>query len=288
MTTTRTTVLTCEGLSHSFGRQPVLHNVNLDVHQGDIVALVGPSGCGKSTLLRAILGTDPTREGRVLLHGRAVVRPSRDIGIVYQHYSLFPFLTAIQNVAFGLMLDETTFLSRMFRPLSWRRKRRQHLEQAAAMLDRVGLAHAYERYPRQLSGGMQQRVALAQALIMKPTLLVLDEPFGALDEATRESLQDMLLELYAENCTARATGVPEPYSIMLVTHELNEALYVSNRVIGLSQYWDYEKAGYSANPGSTIVYDEASPIFTPNQPRNTESLRPLRNQIRACVFGAHP
>src|SRR3989338_8158370 len=194
-------VLECQAVSHAFGSNRVLYDLNLQVVRGEIVGLVGPSGCGKSTLLRAIIGTHPPNQGQVLVRSRAngnaqipIDKPSRNIGIVYQRYSLFPFLTVWQNVAFGLMLDQSSIWQRTVRPIWWRRLRQQHRAQAHQLLAQVGLESAADRYPQELSGGMCQRVAIAQALIMKPEILLLDEPFGALDEATREELQQMLIE----------------------------------------------------------------------------------------------
>ncbi|MEM6329069.1 MAG: ATP-binding cassette domain-containing protein [Planctomycetota bacterium] len=265
-------------LHHAYGANRVLCGVNLRVDAGQVVALVGPSGCGKSTLLRAILGTHPPTSGQVLVGGAAVTRPTRDVGIVYQHYSLFDFLTARQNVAFGLMLDQTSTAYRWFAFSAWRRLRRRHLEEADAMLRKVGLYEARNQYPSQMSGGMRQRVAIAQALVMQPRVLLLDEPFGALDEATREELQLMLLKLYAENTEARARGVAPPYTVIIVTHELNEALFVSDRVIGLSQFH-----ADGAN-GATIVYDKPAPIFTPEDPKDLTRFVEQKEELIRAVF----
>lgn len=277
-------LLDIEGVNHNFGDFHVLHDVNLEVARGDIVGLVGPSGCGKSTLLRAIIGTHPPRKGTIKVEGQAVEGPGRDRGIVYQHYSLFPFLTALDNVAVGPLLDKTDFFYRLVKFAEFRRLQKQHREEAAAMLERFGLGHALNKYPHQLSGGMKQRVAIAQALIMRPALLVLDEPFGALDEATREDLQDMLVELFHENLVALSKNEPPPHTIVIVTHELNEALYVSNRVVGLSQYWDYESEGHAKCPGATVIYDRAAPVTTLGEARDPERFVVQRHEIRDVVF----
>ena len=160
----------------------------------------------------------------------------------------------------------------------------KHLEAADALLEKVGLGDAIHRYPHELSGGMRQRVAIAQALIMKPSILLLDEPFGALDEATREELQLLLLSLYEENCTAKANGEVPPYTILIVTHELTEALYVGDRVLGLSQYWDWKAAGLEASPGATIVYDKPAPVYAPGQIKRYEEFVTQREEIRRLVF----
>lgn len=284
-------VLESRSVNHWFGPKKVLYDINLKVVRGQIVSLVGPSGCGKSTLLRAIVGTHLPKSGEIVTYsgekghaGDRVTGPGRDRGIVYQHYSLFPFLTAQQNVAFGLMLDQTSLPFRILQFPKWRRLRKQHLEEAAAFLDRLGLGDAVHKYPHELSGGMRQRVAIAQALIMKPEITLLDEPFGALDEATREDLQRMLLKLYLENRQAKDRGEKPPYTIFIVTHELNEALYVGDRIIGLSQYWNWRESDHEEAPGATIVYDKKAPVFEPDEDRNYELLEEQRDEIRQVVF----
>jgi len=271
-------VVECRDLSHWYGPKLVLHKVNISIARGQIVGLVGPSGCGKSTLLRAILGTHPPSDGKVIVYrpgdesGSIVTSPGRDRGIVYQRYALFPFLTTRENVAIGPKLDETSIPGRIFGFAKWRNLRKQHLEEADALLEKVGLKDAINRYPHELSGGMRQRVAIAQALIMKPSILLLDEPFGALDEATREELQLLLLTLYAENCEAKANNEAPPYTILIVTHELTEALYVGDRVMGLSQYWDWASQGLKESPGATIIYDKPAPYIARANRSATRSL----------------
>ncbi len=170
-------VLECKDVSHWFGAKRVLNGVNLRIAAGQIVAVVGPSGCGKSTLLRAILGTHPPKAGEIVANRKRVLRPGRNVGIVYQDYSLYEFLTSRDNVAFGLMLDQTNLWFRLFQPLAWRRLRTEHRRQAVELLHKVELAEAAHLYPIEMSGGMRQRVAIAQALIMQPKILLLDEPF---------------------------------------------------------------------------------------------------------------
>lgn len=270
--------LLVENVSHWFGNVRVLNDINLKITAGQVVALVGPSGCGKSTLLKAILGTHPTREGRILVDGKQVLAPSRNVGIVYQHYSLFDFLTAESNVALGLKLDQTSLPFRTFMFPQWRKLRRQHLDQARAFLEKVNLGAASGKYPQELSGGMRQRVAIAQSLILKPKLVLLDEPFGALDEATRESLQLMLLGFYQENLRAQAEGRTPEYTILIVTHELNEAIYVANRVIGLSRFHD------QGERGAMVVYDRPCPVFHPDDPKDLGLLVEQREELRKAVF----
>ncbi|MFH2000415.1 MAG: ATP-binding cassette domain-containing protein [Planctomycetota bacterium] len=282
------TMLKVNNLSHWFGSNLVLHNVNLDIQQGQIVALVGPSGCGKSTLLRSIVGTHLPCEGEVQIRDadglRMIRSPGRDRGIVYQRYSLFPHLTTQQNVAYGLMVDQTSIADRTFKRRKWKALRRRHLEQAAEMLEKMKLGSALKKYPPELSGGMCQRVAIAQALIMKPSVLLLDEPFGALDEATREELQRILLTLYAENQAELKGGRTPPYTIMIVTHEINEAIFVSDRVVGLSQYWDWKAENHARSPGATIVYDKPAPVFTPEDDRDFMMFNVQKKEILHVVF----
>lgn len=286
----RRCALECRKVGHSFGSKAVLFDVNLTIGQGEFVSLVGPSGCGKSTLLRGIVGTHIPGLGEILVWRDGAVAPSRvlspgrDRGIVYQRYSLFPFLNAQKNVAFGLKLDQTSIPFRLLRPFAWWRLRRRHLEEARLMLEKVRLGDALRLYPAEMSGGMQQRVALAQALIMKPSILLLDEPFGALDEATREGLQNLLLDLRSENMAAAAVGLPAPHTVVIVTHELNEAILVGDRVVGLSQYWDWESEGHASCPGATVVYDRLSPIFKPKEGRDFTAFAAQRQEIRDTVF----
>lgn len=270
--------LELQDLSHWYGSNKVLKDINLQVAPGQIVAVVGPSGCGKSTLLKAILGIQPPRKGSVIAAGHEIRSPSRDIGIVFQDYSLYDFMTAEENVAFGLKVDETSFFSRLFAFPKYWKLREKHLRDAREFLKRVGLGDACGRYPNELSGGMRQRVAIAQALILKPSIVLLDEPFGALDETTREDLQLMLLGFYQENLKAKQAGRTPEYTILMVTHELNEAIYVADRVIGLSRYHSH------GDDGATIVYDKPCPVFHPEDPKDFNRFLEQREELRRAVF----
>lgn len=272
------TVLKTNDLGHSYGKNKVLNKVNLEIKAGEFVALVGPSGCGKSTLFRAILGTHPPTDGCVLVDGKEVLGPNRNVGIVYQHYDLYAFLTARENVAFGLKLDKSNLPFRVFCFWKWRPIYKKMLQASDDMLTEFGLDHALDKYPTELSGGMRQRVAIAQALIMQPKIVLLDEPFGALDEITRHELQTFLLNLYQKNVVAKAEGKEPPYTVMLVTHELNEAFYVADRVIGLTQY---HKLGFS---GATIAYDEPAPLFKPGEPMDTSRFQKQKDALKKIVF----
>lgn len=276
-------VLNIDKLSHWFGNKRVLYDVNLNVEQGQFIALVGPSGCGKSTLFRSILGTHPPNSGSVNIGGKKVVTPNRNVGIVYQHYSLYDFLTTEKNIAFGLMLDQTNLFHRFFMPWYWWPMRKNHLIESKDWLKRLDLEKAIGHYPSELSGGMRQRVAIAQALVMKPKVILLDEPFGALDESTREDLQRMLLCLYQENAIAKSKGEQPPYTVIMVTHELNEAFYIADRIIGLSQYWEDENSN-GLTLGSTICYDKSCPVFAPDDPRDFTRFADQKEELREVVF----
>ena len=270
--------LEIKSLSHVFGSFRVLDNIDLQVLPGLIVAVVGPSGCGKSTLLKAILGTHPPTQGEILTDGMPVRGPNRNVGIVYQNYALYDFLTAERNVSFGLKLDETSMWMRFLATRKYFAKRRGHLKKSLEFLHVVGLSDACGKYPHEMSGGMKQRVAVAQAFIMRPKIVLLDEPFGALDEAMREDLQMMLLRFYQENLIAKKEGRRPEYTILMVTHELNEAIYVADRVIGLSRFHT------QGEKGAAIVYDRPCPVFHPDDPRDFSKFVEQREELRKAVF----
>lgn len=270
--------LEIQEVGHSYGTHQVLKHVNLKVKHGQFVGLVGGSGCGKSTLFRAILGTHPPTEGIITAEGNPVTKPTRDVGIVYQHYSLYDFLTAKENVAFGPLLDQTNLPYRTFRPFAWKKLYKQMLEESEQLLAEFGLENAANNYPSGLSGGMKQRVAIAQAIIMHPKVLLLDEPFGALDEITRQDLQVMLLTLYQKNLEAKKEGKVPPYTVILVTHELNEAFYIADRVVGLSQHHGNDFKG------ATVTYDKPVPIFAPDAPRNFGIFFDQKEELKKVVF----
>jgi NitT/TauT family transport system ATP-binding protein len=196
----------CKSFGHGKASKLVLDHVTFDLHSGEFLALVGSSGSGKSTVMRLIAGLDQPSSGSICLDGQPVLGPGSDRGMVFQKYSLYPWLTAAQNVAFGMELQG---LSRF-----------EVHERTSYFLEVVGLADAARRLPRELSGGMQQRVAIARALAAEPKLLLLDEPFGALDIQIRESMQEFLHQLW------RRTGL----TALLITHDLEEALLLANRV----------------------------------------------------------
>ncbi len=182
-----------------------LDGVNIEVGPGEVVAVVGGSGCGKSTLLRAISGLDTASQGRIVLDGVEIKSPQEKIGIIFQEPRLLPWLTVSQNVGFGLE----------------HRPRAERRERVAKALARVGLSDKANMWPRELSGGQAQRVAIARALVPRPEVLLLDEPFSALDAFTRTDLQDHLLDLWSED---RPT-------LILVTHDVEEAIVLADRIL---------------------------------------------------------
>jgi NitT/TauT family transport system ATP-binding protein len=212
-------------LSKSFDaggqRVAALADVSFDVAAGEFVAIVGASGCGKSTLLRIIAGLETATAGEVLVDGRAVLAPDRDRAMVFQDYSLYPWLTVLDNIRFSLNLRVNRAKDAAGEPNAGGRGGE---ERALLLLELMGLEKVRDAHPHQLSGGMRQRVAIARALLAKPQLLLMDEPFGALDAQTREVMHDLILHIVA---------LEQP-TILFVTHDVEEAVYLANRVIVLA------------------------------------------------------
>src|SRR5215831_17662958 len=209
--------LRIEGVSRSFaparkGAPPTLalQPITLDVADNDFITILGPSGCGKSTLLRIIAGLDKASQGRVVLDGTVVTGPGSDRGMVFQSYTLFPWLTVRDNIAFGLRERGVSNVDRG--------------KIADGFVQRVGLAGFENHWPKQLSGGMQQRTAIARALANDPKILLLDEPFGALDNQTRALMQEMLLGIWER----------DQKTVLFVTHDIEEAIFLGSRVIVMS------------------------------------------------------
>ena len=198
--------LLVKNLSKQFGDKTVLEDINFSMQSGEFVTFVGSSGCGKSTLLRLIAGLDHPSSGSIHVDGSTVQGPGPDRGMVFQKYSLYPWLNAADNVSFGMRLQGMT--SNDVR------------DRTAYFLEVVGLQDAATKLPRELSGGMQQRVAIARALATNPSVLLLDEPFGALDLQIRETMQEFLLQLW------QRTGL----TVLLITHDVEEALVLAQRV----------------------------------------------------------
>ncbi|MBL0085718.1 MAG: ABC transporter ATP-binding protein [Ideonella sp.] len=224
-------ILSVRGVSKRFqslhGETLALQATDLDVAENDFITILGPSGCGKSTLLRIVAGLDTQTTGEVQLDGRRIVGPGADRGMVFQSYTLFPWLTVRDNVCFGLRERGMP--------------RAQQLEVADGYLAKVGLKGFAKHYPKQLSGGMQQRTALARALANDPRMLLMDEPFGALDHQTRELMQELLLGIWESD---RKT-------VLFVTHDIDEAVFMGTRVVVMS-----------ARPGR-IKLDRVVPLAHP-------------------------
>jgi NitT/TauT family transport system ATP-binding protein len=284
-------------------KRTVLNDVSLHVQRGELMTVVGSSGCGKSTLLRLLLGAQFPSSGNVLIDGNQVERVGRDCGIVYQSYSLFPHLSVLDNICFGLVLEQTNLFqsitaapfvlaervaesilkrarnhklahspeagpeatsgdtqtesdgakpvqnrSARFRALEilpYIKVRREARDLAYQFLDDIGLERAdADKFPHELSGGMRQRVAIAQAVIMKPKILLMDEPFGALDQTRREEMQDFIHDQWSKH----------QLTVFFVTHDLDEAIKLGTRLICLSQHWLTEQK--QPGKGAKIVVDK--------------------------------
>jgi len=212
----REVILTISHLQKNFergGRSIVaLKDINLQTYRREFLCVVGPSGCGKSTLVRILAGLERHSAGEVLLQGKAVSGPGRDRGMVFQGYTLFPWLTVKKNVMFGLEVNGHGRLEAEREALQW--------------LDLIGLEKFADAYPQQLSGGMKQRVAIVRALANQPRILLMDEPFGALDAQTRARMQAHLLEIW------RKIDI----TIVFITHDLDEAIYLADRILVLSAH----------------------------------------------------
>ena len=194
------------------GETEALRDINFKVHRREFVCVIGPSGCGKSTLIRILAGLDHHTAGEVLLDNAPVKGPGRDRGMVFQGYSLFPWLTVKRNVMFGPEMSGHT--------------RNAAENQARQWLDLVGLTKFADAYPHQLSGGMRQRVAIARALVNQPRILLMDEPFGALDAQTRCKMQSHLLDIWKNI----------DLTILFITHDLDEAIYLADRILVLKAH----------------------------------------------------
>ncbi|WP_206956096.1 ABC transporter ATP-binding protein [Trinickia acidisoli] len=236
-------------------RLSTLSSLDLDIAPGEFLCVLGPSGCGKSTLLGAIAGHVPPTHGEIRIDGRLVDSPHPERGLVFQQHTLFPWKRVIDNVAFGLKMQGIA-----------QHERRQ---KAAELLALVGLAGFEHHYPAHLSGGMQQRVEIARVLINRPRVLLMDEPFGALDAQTRRMMQTLLLDIWS---TIRTT-------VVFVTHDIDEALFLGDRIVMLS------------NRPARIVDDFAVPLPRPRREESTTEpafIELKRRCIRALRDAAHP
>jgi ABC-type nitrate/sulfonate/bicarbonate transport system ATPase subunit len=248
-------LLSIQGVSRTFvspkGQSTqALLPVDFHVQENDFVTILGPSGCGKSTMLRIVAGLDYPSAGRVLLDGRQVEGPGSDRGMVFQSYTLFPWLTIEQNIRFGLRergMPEA-----------------QQKERAAYFIAKVGLRGFEQHFPKQLSGGMQQRTAIARALANDPKILLMDEPFGALDNQTRVLMQELLLGIWEA----------ERKTVLFVTHDIDEAIFMANRVAVFSARPGRIKTEIAVNlPHPRHYTIKTTPEFMELKARLTEEIR---------------
>ncbi len=262
MRTARTRI-TLRNVSRTFigaqgERIEAIRDVNLDIEDafsaegrdvGEFHVLLGPSGCGKSTVLRLIAGLDRPDTGEVLVNGERVRGPGRDRGMVFQKYTSFPWLTVEENIGYGLKINGV--------PPGERRQTVAHLVEA------VGLRGFEKAYPSTLSGGMQQRVAIARTLALRPQVMLMDEPFGALDAQTRAAMQQLLLAIWEETAN----------TILFVTHDVDEAVYLADRIYVMS-----------ARPG-TIIEEIAVPLPRPREPsvKQRREFVELQQYVLACL-----
>jgi ABC-type nitrate/sulfonate/bicarbonate transport system ATPase subunit len=227
-----------------------LEPTNLSVGNNDFVTILGPSGCGKSTLLRIIAGLDRPTSGNVILDGQEVTGPGADRGMVFQSYTLFPWLTVRENIAFGLRERGVSEADRS--------------KIADGFIQRVGLSGFENHWPKQLSGGMQQRTAIARALANEPRILLLDEPFGALDNQTRSLMQELLLSIWES----------ERKTVLFVTHDIEEAIFMANRVVVMTARPGRIKADVAVPLTHPRHYTiKTSPEFSALKARLTEQIR---------------
>lgn len=239
------------GISKTFGDNrtghvvQVLEDIQYRIEKGSFVSIIGPSGCGKTTLLKIVAGLEEASAGRVLLDGREICHETDRIGLVFQEYALFPWRTSLQNVEMGLEIMGV-----------------EKMERRAAAMEYVkmfGLSGFENRYPRELSGGMQQRVAIARTLITNPRVVLMDEPFGSLDSQTRNDLQEFLLQLWQKRGE----------TIIFVTHNVDEAVFLSDQIVVLS-----------SRPGRIIEQ------FEVDCPRPRDRTSPESNETRRAVLRA--
>jgi NitT/TauT family transport system ATP-binding protein len=223
----------------TYGDHVVLENLRLEVADNEFVTIVGASGCGKTTFLRMLLGTEQPTRGSILIDGEPI-RPEPDParGIVFQRYSLFPHLSVMGNLVLGLELQRSRLLGRLFGA-----RRREAIKRAEAMLEAVGLAGARDRYPSQLSGGMQQRLSIAQAAICEPKILLLDEPFGALDPGITADMHQLILKLWRDN------GM----TIFMISHDIQESFALGTRLLTFDRLRQDPQAPEAY--GASITYD---------------------------------
>ncbi|MGO3146265.1 MAG: ABC transporter ATP-binding protein [Leucobacter sp.] len=225
--------LTHRYVTEGRGETLALSNVNLEIRDNEFITLLGPSGCGKTTLMRAIGGLESPTEGEVLVNGKKVSGPNLDCSVVFQNFALLPWASVLDNVAFGLEMRGTS--------------KSDARERAQSFVEKVGLSSFENKYPKELSGGMQQRVGLARALAVETPIILMDEPFGALDQQTRRYMQEELLDIWEK----------DKKTVVFVTHDMEEAVLLADRVVLMS-----------ARPGRV---EEVIDVNIP-RPRNQEGI----------------
>ncbi len=234
-----TSMIQAKNLWKTYGDNVVLERLNISVDAGEFITMVGTSGCGKSTFLKMLLGMESPSSGELLLDGEAIrTEPDQSRGIVFQQYSVFPHLSVLENVIIAREFEYSPFLGKLFS-----KQKHKVISEAKKLLESVGLSHALNRYPHELSGGMKQRLAIAQALIRKPRILLLDEPFGALDPGIRADMHQLILQLWKEH----------QLTVFMVTHDLSEGFYLGTRL------WVFDKLRRDNQAptayGASITYD---------------------------------
>lgn len=232
-------IIQAKNLWKTYGDNIVLERLNISVNAGEFITMVGTSGCGKSTFLKMLLGMESPSSGELLLDGKPIPdEPDQSRGIVFQQYSVFPHLTVLENVIIAREFEHSPLLGKLFGS-----RKRLVVEEAKQLLESIGLTHATNRYPHELSGGMKQRLAIAQALIRQPRILLLDEPFGALDPGIRADMHQLILDLWRKH----------QLTIFMVTHDLSEGFYLGTRL------WVFDKLRRDAHAptayGASITYD---------------------------------
>lgn len=234
-------MLSLKNLWVEYGEKVVLERISLDIAEGSFVSIIGPSGAGKSSLLRVILGQEQPTRGTISLDDAPLpAECGPDRGVVFQRYSVFPHLTVLGNTLLGLEFSQSPLTARLFGA-----KRRSAVAEAEAMLAAVGLADSLHLYPTQMSGGMQQRLAIAQALIKRPRILLLDEPFGALDPGIRSDMHALITRLWRDYAL----------TIIMVTHDIKEAFSLGTRVLTLDKRRHDPHAPHRYGAG--VIYDLA-------------------------------
>jgi len=232
-------MIEAKNLWKKYGNNIVLERINIKVNAGEFITMVGTSGCGKSTFLKMLLGMESPSAGQLLLDNKPIPdEPDQSRGIVFQQYSVFPHLSVLENVILAKEFESSPLLGKLFGAT-----KQKVIAQAKALLESVGLTLASNRYPHELSGGMRQRLAIAQALIRQPRILLLDEPFGALDPGIRADMHQLILKLWREH----------NLTIFMVTHDLSEGFYLGTRL------WVFDKLRRDPHApeayGANITYD---------------------------------